>query len=342
LPAKKVPLIKPGALQSPEAVSFALKISLCTTLCYIFYLAVAWPGISTAVSTVLITGLSTTGATKQKIVFRFVGSAIGGLILGLGTTAFVFPYMDSIASLVVLVALIAFGSAWWSLGRRFSYVGLQIALSFYLVAFEGFRAPTELAPARDRLVGIIVALVVMWFVFDQIWPVRTVTNMRQAFASVLKNQATLFRLDDRDGPLLPRADVLRDHVGKTLASLRSMSDAVAYEFGTNRQAQIHSSEVIVRGALAAVAMFWNQVVVLHNARDDDFQHEPNLVELRGTLASTLDAMAEAVVQEKEYIPTPIDSLAHRPLSARYREYVQNAVDRFQELQAIVASLTVRT
>jgi multidrug resistance protein MdtO len=341
LPAKKVPLIKPGALRSPETVAFALKLSLCTTLCYVFYLAVAWPGISTAVSTVLITGLSTTGATKQKIVFRFVGSAIGGLILGLGTTAFVFPYMDSIASLVVLVGLIAFGSAWWSLGRRFSYVGLQIALSFYLVAFEGFRAPTELAPARDRLVGIVVALVVMWFVFDQLWPVRTVTNMRLAFASVLKNQALLFRLDDRDGALLPRADVLRDEVGKTVASLRSMNDAVAYEFGSNRLAQIHSSEVIVRGALAAVAMFWNQLVVLHNQRDEDFQHEPNLMELRGTLASTLDAMAEAVVQEKEYIPTPIDNLTHRPLSARYREYVQNAVDRFQELQAIVSSLTVR-
>ncbi len=341
LPARKVQLIKPGALRSPEAVAFGLKISLCATLCYIFYFAVNWPGISTAVSTVLITGLSTTGATKQKIVFRFVGSAIGGLILGLGSTAFIFPYMDSIASLVILVGLVAFGSAWWSLGRRFSYVGLQIALSFYLVAFEGLRAPTELAPARDRLVGIIVALVVMWFVFDQLWPVRTVTSMRQAFASVLRSEAILFRLDERDGALLPRADALRDEVGKTIASLRSMNDAVAYEFGANRQAQIHASEVIVRGALAAVAMFWNQLVVLHNPIDDDFQHEPNLMKLRGTLASSFDVMAEAVIQDKEFVPTPIDTLAHSPLSARYREYVQNAVERFQELQAIVSSLTAR-
>jgi len=341
LPSKKVGLIKPGALTSPEAVAFALKLSLCTTLCYIFYLAVDWPGISTAVSTVLITGLSTSGAIKQKMVFRFLGSAIGGLILGLGSTAVLFPNMDSITSVVVLVGAIAFASAWWAAGRRFSYVGMQIAFSFYLVAFEGFSAPTELAPARDRLIGILVALVVMWFVFDQIWPVRTITVMRRSFASVLQNEAKLFRLDERDGALLPRADELRDEVGKTVAALRSMNDAVAYEFGTNRERNVRASEVMVRGALTAVAMFWNQLAVLHNENDDDFIHDPDLIELRDTLASTLEVMANAVVEEKAYVPAPIDNFARRPLSARYKEYVQNAVERFQELQTIVTSLTVR-
>ena len=73
--------------------------------------------------------------------------------------------------------------------------------------------------------------------------------MRRAFASVLQNEAKLFRLDERDGPLLPRADVLRDEVGKTVASLRSMNDAVAYEFGTGQARNVHASEVMVRGAL---------------------------------------------------------------------------------------------
>ena len=339
LPSKKVSMIKPGAFRSPETVAFALKLSLCTTLCYIFYLAVDWPGISTAVSTVLITGLSTSGAIKQKMVFRFMGSAIGGLILGLGSTALLFPHMDSITSLVVLVGVIAFGAAWWSIGRRFSYVGLQIAFSFYLVAFEGFRAPTELAPARDRLAGIIVALIVMWFVFDQIWPVRTVTVMRRAFASVLQNEAKLFRLDEIDGPLLPRADVLRDEVGKTVASLRSMNDAVAYEFGAGRERNMHASEVMVRGALTSVAMFWSHLVLLYNETDDDFIHDPNLVELRAAVASILDEMAKALVEEKPWAPVPMDTFANRAFAPRYKEHAENAMARFQELQAIVSSLT---
>ena len=100
-------LLVPGALQQPQTIAFALKLSLCATLCYIIYQAVAWPGISTAVTTVLITGLSTSGATKQRLIFRLAGSFIGGLILGLGATVFLFPYMDSITSLVVLTTGVA-------------------------------------------------------------------------------------------------------------------------------------------------------------------------------------------------------------------------------------------
>jgi multidrug resistance protein MdtO len=192
LPSNKVPLLIPGGLSNEDNVAFALQLSLCATVCYIFYHAVGWPGISTSVTTVFFTALGTTGATKQKLFLRILGAAIGGLVLGIGCTAFLFPLMDSITSLVVLVATIAFIAAWCATGRRFSYVGLQIALAFYFVAFEGFGPPQELAPARDRFVGILVALVVMWFVFDQLWPVRTVTVMRRSLASVLRNDASLF------------------------------------------------------------------------------------------------------------------------------------------------------
>jgi multidrug resistance protein MdtO len=143
LASKKVPILIPGALTSLDTVAFALKISLCSTICYIFYWAVAWPGISTAVTTVLITGLSTTGAIKQKLVFRLLGSAIGGLILGLGATAFVFPYIDSLTPFVLVVAAVTFIAAWSAAGPKFNYIGLQLGFSFFLVALEGFSAPTQ-------------------------------------------------------------------------------------------------------------------------------------------------------------------------------------------------------
>ena len=88
LPSSKIPIFIPGAFWRKETVAFALKISLCATICYIIVRAVAWPGISTAVLTVLIAGLSTSGAIKQKLVFRLVGSAIGGAVLGIGATVF--------------------------------------------------------------------------------------------------------------------------------------------------------------------------------------------------------------------------------------------------------------
>jgi multidrug resistance protein MdtO len=263
LPSKKVPLFVPGGLQNLENVAFALKLSLCATACYIFNHAVDWPGISTSVATVFLTALSTSGAIKQKLLFRLVGSAIGGLAFGIGATAFLFPQMDSITSLVVLVATIAFIAAWFATGRYFNYIGLQIALAFYFVAFQGFSAPRELAPARDRFVGILVGLVAMWFVFDQIWPVRTITVMLRGLGSVLQSGASLFHLGE-GGNLhqeeVRQANALRDQIGKTVAELRTLNDAAEYEFGIELDKQRRASQAIIRTAFSAVAMFWNQLV----------------------------------------------------------------------------------
>jgi multidrug resistance protein MdtO len=348
LPSKKVPLLIPGAFQDRSTWAFGLKISLCATLCYIFYFAVDWPGISTSVTTVLIAGLSTTGAIKQKFAFRLLGALIGGLIFGLGCTALIFPEMDSVTSLTVLVALMTFASAWISAGRQFSYVGLQIIFSFYLVAFEDFHAPTELAPARDRLIGILVALVVMWFVFDQIWPVRTVTVMRRALASILRSEAEFFSAEleiPSHEELIQKTDVLRDHIGKTMAAIRSMNDVVEYEFGVDREKQMQTAETVLRAALTAVALVWNELTVLHEEEDTDFLNNPELIELRRGMKQGLDVLMSSVLQEahlKEPVPNEKqtssfarDELARHP---RYGEYTQNTIGRYRELRTIIAEL----
>jgi multidrug resistance protein MdtO len=345
LPSKEVSILIPGALTSMDTIAFGLKISLCATICYIFYHAVDWPGISTAVTTVLITGLSTTGAIKQKLVFRLLGSTIGGLILGLGATAFLFPYLDSLTSFVVVVAIITFFAAWGATGPKFNYVGLQTAFSFYLVALEGSSAPTELAPARDRLIGIMVALVVMSFVFDQLWPVRTVTAMRRALATVLRSEAELFRMvqgTERQDDLLQHADMLRDRVGKTIAGLRTMNDSVNYEYGVDRELHKRLGDTILQAALTSVGMFWNQLAFLHREADRDFVTQPELVGMRQRMAGYLDAMANAVAEKKELTTAPVTTFVDSALldNPRYGEYTRNTVARYEELQATVHSLGV--
>jgi len=353
LPSNKVPLLIPGAFKDKTIWQFGFKISLCATLCYILYFAVDWPGISTSVTTVLIAGLGTTGAFKQKMAFRVIGALIGGLIIGLGCTVFVFPLMDSITSLVVLVAILAFVSAWIAGGRQFNYVGLQIAFSFYLVAFEDFRAPTQLAPARDRLIGILLALVVMWFVFDNLWPVRTVTAMRRALASILRNEADLFRTEvvrPEHDELIRKTDALRDHIGKTMAAIRSMHDLAEYEFGINRRRQIDIADKLVRASLTSAALIWNELAVLHKEEDADFLKDRCLIDLRSEIARELDALEAAVLLETE----PREGDSQRPgLSfthpscfaredilehPRYGEYAQNTIARYNELQSIVAGI----
>jgi multidrug resistance protein MdtO len=343
LPSSQLSFLVPGALRQPQTIAFALKLSLCATLCYIIYQSVAWPGISTAVTTVLITGLSTSGATKQRLIFRVAGSIIGGLILALGATVFLFPHMDSITSLVILTASVALFSAWVAGGRNFGYVGLQIAFSYYLVVFTDFSAPTELAPARDRLIGILLALVIMAFVFDQIWPVRTVTAMRASLATILRAVAQFLRLPQTahtPTELLRQADGFRDQIGKTVAGVRTMNDTIEYEFGVDRTQHKHAGETILRAALIAVAFFWNQFAVLHSEKDRDFITEPDLQRLRFAMADGMIAMAKSAIDKTDFATLHLEDMAaHSMLThPRYGEYIQNSIARFDELQNIVAQL----
>ena len=344
IPAKRVPLLIPGGFTNPSNIAFGLKLSLCATICYTLYHAVDYPGISTCVITVFITGLTTTGAIKQKFVFRLLGSMLGGL-MGLGAAVFLFPNMDSITSLVVLISIVAFIAGWVAQGRRFSYVGMQMAFSFYLVAFEGFSAPTHLAPPRDRLIGILLALIVMWIVFDQIWPVRTVKVMRSAFAALLQDGARLFRLPEsatRPDDVLKETEALRDRAGKTVAVLRTMNDAVEYEFGKDREPHIQTSQTIVRAALTAVALLWSQTVFLYHKRDRDLLNDRRVVELRQGIAARMEAMANSVAQANTFSALDASQFIDSSLfeNPRYRDYAQNAVTRLRELQEYVLNINL--
>jgi len=277
--------------------------------------------------------------------YRLLGSAVGGLLFGIGCTAFVFPRMDSIFSLTLLVGAVAFIAAWWAGGRRLSYVGLQIAFSFYLVAFEGAKAPTDLTPPRDRLAGILVALLVMWFVFDQLWPTRTITAMRRTLAGILGAEAKMFRVFEpakSRAAMLREVDALRDQVGKAVASLRTMNDAAQFEYGQNLALTIQAGDTILQAALSAVGLFWNQIAVLHREQDKDFLDEPRLIVLRQSIADRMDALSVAVARK---LPAPVidlASLADPELfeHPRYGDYTRNAVNRFGELQTTLAGLGV--
>jgi len=346
-PAKKTPFLVPGAITNKDAVAFALKLTLCVMVCYVFYFAVAWPGISTSVTTVFLTALGNTGAINQKLANRVLGSAIGGA-LAIGASVFLFPHMDSIASLVLLISAIAFVSAWVACGRHFGYTGLQIAFSFYLVAFEGFSAPTDLTPPRDRLIGIVVALIVMWIVFDELWPVRTVTAMRRALASVLSGEAKFLRLFESsigDQARNQQIDALRDQLSRTIAGMRTMNDNMEYELGAHRTKDRRESEAMLDVALATVPLFWNQLAVLHHdQRGRRLLNEPRLIELRNKMAAQMDAMAGAIIQKKPFAPLQSAELVEPSMleDPETSDYVAGTTARLEDVQNRVSGLIAGT
>ena len=173
-------LIKPDAFTNPAHVQFALKVTLGAMFCYFLYSAIDWSGIHTAFITCTFIALESTEATLYKGTLRIIGCVIGGA-LALFSIVFLIPHMETIASLVVLVACVSAIAGWVTTGsQRISYAGLQIAFAFFLSVFQGFAPDTDLDKVRDRVVGILVGLVVTAFVFHYIWPERARIEPRTA------------------------------------------------------------------------------------------------------------------------------------------------------------------
>jgi multidrug resistance protein MdtO len=225
------------ALANPEHLRFALKGCLAASASYVFYSAVAWPEISTAVTTCLLTALSTIGASHQKQVLRIAGAIVGGFLIGMGSQIFILPYLDSIGGFTVLFVLVTAVSAWFlTSSPRLSYFGLQIAVAFYFINLQEFKVQTSLAVARDRVVGILVGLCMMWLVFDPIWGAPAVLKMKRMFISNFRLLAQLARepLSDDLRIAIGRSLALRETINADLDKARALGDGVLFEFGPSR------------------------------------------------------------------------------------------------------------
>jgi uncharacterized membrane protein YccC len=168
-------LFKPDAFTNPVHVHFALKITFAAMFCYLFYTGIDWTGIHTAFITCIFIALESTEATLYKGALRIIGCVIGGAI-ALFSIVFLIPHMETIASLVVLVAAVAALAAWVATGsERISYAGLQIAFAFFLSMFQGYAPDTDLDKIRDRVVGILIGIAVTTVIFHYVWPERART-----------------------------------------------------------------------------------------------------------------------------------------------------------------------
>src|SRR5258708_1688180 len=157
------------ALTNGAHIQIAAKGCLTAGLCYIIYNGLDWPGISTAVTTCFLTALSTVGSSRQKQLLRIAGALVGGFLVAMGSQVFILPHLDSIAGFSILFVLVtAFASWFMTSSPRLSYFGVQIAVAFYLIHLNSFAIEPSLSIARDRVVGILLALIMMWLRFYQL------------------------------------------------------------------------------------------------------------------------------------------------------------------------------
>jgi len=221
------------AFTNPAHVHFALKVTFAAMFCYVFYMAIDWSGIHTALITCTFIALESTGATLHKGVLRIGGCVIGGA-LALFTLVFLMPHMDTIASLVVVVACASAIAGWVATGNEMiSYAGLQIAFAFFYSVFQGYAPDTDLDNVRNRVVGILFGLIVTGLVFRYIWPERTIDRLRDALRQALRQLARLLEIPRPESSIEAAkagAHRLMGETSKSFDQARRYADLTVFEF----------------------------------------------------------------------------------------------------------------
>ncbi|MGB8772269.1 MAG: FUSC family protein, partial [Candidatus Korobacteraceae bacterium] len=318
-------LVVADAFSNLDHLKFAIRGTLATMLAYVVYRSVDWPGLSTAVATCIITALSTIGSSRQKQFLRLGGAIIGGFIFGMGAQVFVLPYLDSITGFTVLFAVVTAMSAWIATATpKLSYLGVQLALAFYLINLQEFAIQSSLAIARDRVVGVLLGLVCMWLVFDRLWVRDALQEMQDAFARNLRLLAELIEQSRKaDRQEAARLVIqLRDQISEGSNTVKAQADAVVFEFGPSRERKLKIRDDIRRWQPTLSTLVQVQVTFLQYLFEMRFPDLPQAITdaqaaFEEDMAMVARAMADDVAGE-----TPCAALDIQESAARLRQEIE--------------------
>ncbi|RZU35752.1 multidrug resistance protein MdtO [Edaphobacter modestus] len=298
------PFFVPDAFSNPAYVRFGIRGGLAASFCYLIYNLVAWQGISTAVTTCLLTALTTIGASRQKQILRFGGAIIGGIVIGFGAQVFVLPALDSIAGFLMLFVAVSVFSAWIiTSGPRLSYFGVQIAVAFYLINLQEYKFQTSLAVARDRVAGILLGLVAMWMIFDQLWGASALVAMQRSFVSTLRLLAKLMTpVAKAPGVTVEEAYRLRETISTNFEELRQQADGLMLEFGGSREHNLETRSHLLRWQLQLRIIFVTRIALLrYLLRLPGFEIPEPLLRTQeiadGQLAERLERLADRISEK---------------------------------------------
>lgn len=237
------------AFSNPEHLRYVLGGTLAAMICYIIYVSLDWPGISTSVTTCVFTALSNVGASRQKQVLRIAGAVLGGFVFGLGAQIFILPNIDDVGGLAVLFAVVTAIAAWVATSStRLSYAGLQIALAFYLINLSEFRIQTSLTLGRDRAIGVLLGIVAMSLVFERLYPHPAGDEMVSIFVRNLRLMAELITGSptSTDTGAILKIRRQREQVYRNFGDVTAQTDAVPFETGRRRAADMAARDRIRR------------------------------------------------------------------------------------------------
>lgn len=258
------PLLVADAFTNPDHLHFALRGCLAAVICYFLMNAVAWPGLGPSLFTCVVTALTSIGSSRQKQLLRVCGAIVGGVIFGMGSQVFIVPMLDGIAGFLVMFMVVTAIAAWFlTASPRLSYFGSQMALAFFLIHLRSPAPQTNVAIARDNVMGILLGLIVMWLVFEPLGAKPAIEVMRELFAANLKLMSKLADpWPDGHRADLGKLRAMRDKISQNFSAVNAQADAVLFELGRGRDASLRLRNRLLTLQPSLRTLFLLQVALL--------------------------------------------------------------------------------
>jgi len=346
----------PDAFSNPEHLRYILAGTLAAMLCYIFYVSLDWPNLSTSVTTCVLTALTSVGSSRQKQLLRLLGFVLGGIIAGLGAQVFILPYVDSIGGFTILFAVMTAVAAWIATASsRLSYAGVQFAFAFYIVHLSDFSIQTDLAVPRDRVLGVLLGITMMWLVFERLFARSATDEMVRIFVRNVRSMSDLVSFTpspDDPTPIL-KIRRIREDIYRRFGDVNAQSDAVPFETGPLRSGDMAARDRIRRWQASLRSFYLLEAPLLQfrlfgtaaskspsfTAFEDDFRHECSRIFLQ--VAESLEGQSASRIHRSGLTASLVERVEANPLGteaafsdreralARMVRFISQLVDRLQ-------------
>jgi multidrug resistance protein MdtO len=225
---------------------------------------------------------------------------------------------------------------------------VQIALAFFFVNLQEYQRETDLTIARDKLVGVLLGILAMGFIFDRFGAKRDTEQLRKL---LVKNVRMLAQLGVcpvvRDRALaVSQVSRLRRQINDSFAGLESQTEAAQFEseFRYRRKEELAECERIQRAQPALRSIYLLELSLLsHRGRreiDEELTPQQNqaLDHFLGKYSDELTHIAAWIAHEED-APARITGDSNRILQESFGEYGSRNSQAITDIcQKMVSSL----
>ena len=216
-----------SARSDPAKVRYSIKLAIAMALAFVVAMTAHRADLKTIILTVMIAGVPTYGGSLHKMIRRFVGSAMGG-VLALAAIIVSTPNFETIVTYMIVCFIMFYVAAYIGLsGGGLGYAGKQAGTTFALV-FVALSPSAEIYQPLYRLWGVFLGVIVVALVFLILAPEYAGESMVPKMRKMLEAILLLMpggprRLTDRE------IETIEIDSAKTLSQLLEIADDARIE-----------------------------------------------------------------------------------------------------------------